>query len=67
MLMTRTAPLPLPHSVKNILVYVYKVHMCIYILRDLELTAFFFDIFFLPEKKSKRCERKPPIISNLKI
>ena len=29
-------------------------------------TAFFFKIFFLPKKKSKRCERKPPMISNLK-
>ena len=33
---------------------------------DLGLTAFFFNIFFLPKKKSKRCERKLPIISNLK-
>jgi len=29
------------------------------------MTAFFFNIFFLPKKKSKRCQRKPPIISNL--
>ena len=27
---------------------------------------FSFTYFFLPKKKSKRCERKPPIISNLK-
>jgi len=33
---------------------------------DLGLTAFFSDIFFLPNKKSKRCELKTPIISNLK-
>jgi len=33
---------------------------------DLGLTAFFFNIFDLSKKKSKRCERKPPIISNLK-
>ena len=33
---------------------------------DLGLTAFSFNIFFLPKKKSKRCERKPPIMSNLK-
>ena len=26
---------------------------------------FSFNKFFLPKKKSKRCERKPPIISNL--
>jgi len=38
----------------RIFVHVYKVHMCM-----------FFNIFFLPKKKSKRCERKPPIISNL--
>jgi len=29
------------------------------------LTFFFFFFLFFPEKKSKRCERKPPIISNL--
>ena len=31
----------------------------------LGLTAFFLSHFFFPKKKSKRCERKPPIISNL--
>jgi len=53
-----------------IFVYVYKVHMCMYMLgggmRSWTDTAFFFNIFFLPKKKSKRCERKPPMISNLK-
>ena len=29
------------------------------------ILLFFFNTFFLPKKKSKRCERKPPIISNL--
>jgi len=33
---------------------------------DLGLTAFFFNIFFLPKKKSKRCGRKSLIISNQK-
>ena len=33
---------------------------------DLGLSAIFFNIFFLPKKKSKICERKPQIISNLK-
>jgi len=54
-----------------VFVYVYKVHMCMYMLGGgmrswtARLTAFFFNIFFLPKKKSKRWERKPPIISNL--
>jgi len=33
---------------------------------DLGLTAFSFNILFLSDKKSKRCERKPQIISNIK-
>ena len=53
----------------HIFVYVYKVHMCIYMLRggmrSWTNCFFSFNIFFLPKKKSKRCERKPPIISNL--
>ena len=53
----------------HIFVYVYKAHMCMYMLGggiDLGLTPFAFDIFFLPEKNGKRCKRKPTIISNLK-
>ena len=53
----------------HIFVYVYKLHMCIYMLRggmrSWTNCFFSFNIFFLPKKKSKRCERKPPIISNL--
>jgi len=52
----------------HIFVYVYKVHMCIFMLRggirSWTKCFFFFNIFFLPKKKSKRCGRKPPIISN---
>jgi len=50
-----------------VFVYVYKVHMCMYMLGGgmLGLTAFSFNIVFLLKKKSKRCERKPLIISNL--
>ena len=52
----------------HMFVYVYKVHMCIYMLRGgiRSWTNCFFSLtYFLPKKKSKRCERKPPIISNL--
>jgi len=52
-----------------IFVYVYKVHMCIYMLRggmkSWTKLLFFFNMFLLPKNKSQRCERKPPIISNL--
>ena len=51
-----------------IFIYVYKVHMCMYMLGGgmrSWTNCFFFNIFFFPKKKSKRCERKPPIISNL--
>ena len=50
-------------------VYVYKVHMCMYMLAaGLESWTkcfLLFQIFFLSKKKSKRRERKPPIFSNL--
>jgi len=50
-------------------VYVYKVHMCMYMLAaGLESwtnCSLLFHIFSLSKKKSKRCERKSPIISNL--
>ena len=52
-----------------IFVYMYKVHMCMYMLGGgirFWTNCFFFNILFLPKKKSKRCERKPPIISNPK-
>ena len=53
----------------HIFVYVYKVHMCIYMLRggmkSWTKLLFFFNMFLLPKNKSQRCERKPPIISNL--
>ena len=53
----------------HIFVYVFQVHMCIYMLRGgmRSWTNCFFSLiyFFLPKKKSKRGERKPPIISNL--
>ena len=53
----------------HIFVYVYKIHMCIYMIRGGMRSRtncfFFFNMSFLPKKKSKRCERKPPIISNL--
>jgi hypothetical protein len=53
-----------------VFVYVYKVHICMYMLgggmRSLTNCFFFFKTFLLSTKKSKRCERKPPIISNLK-
>jgi len=62
-----------PHGLNlgiHIFVHVYKIHMCIYMLggRMKSWTKCFFllHIFFLSNKKSKRCERKPPIISNLK-
>jgi len=51
-----------------VFVYVYKVHMCMYMLGGgmrSWTNCFFFSIFFLSKKKNKRCERKPPIISNL--
>ena len=45
----------------QIFVYVYKVHMCMCMpgggMRS-RLTAFFFNIFLLSKKKSKRCEHK---------
>jgi len=50
-------------------VYVYKVHMCMYMLGGgmrSWTNCFFLQHFFLPKNKSKRCERKPPIISDLK-
>jgi len=53
-----------------IFVYVHKVHMCTYMLGSgmrSWTNCFFFNIFILLKKKSNRCERKPPIISNLKI
>jgi len=52
-----------------IFVYVYKVHMCMYRLGGgmrSWTNSFFWNIFFLSKKKSKRFECKPPIISNLK-
>jgi len=52
-----------------IFVFVYNVHMCMYMLRGgmrSWTNCFFLNIFFLPKKKSKRCERKPSIISHLK-
>jgi len=51
-----------------VFVYVYKVHMCMYMLGGgmrSWTNSFFFKHNFSSEKKSKRCERKPPIISNL--
>jgi len=48
---------------------VQSTHMYAYAKgRDeiLDKLLFFFNIFILSKKKSKRCERKPPIISNLK-
>ena len=57
----------------HMFVYVYKLqlYMCMYMLGGWmrSWTNCFFsnrDIVFLSKKKSKRCERKPPIISNLK-
>ena len=44
---------------KHIFVYVYKVHVCMYMLRG-RLRSWT-NCFFLPKKKSKRCERKLPI------
>ena len=51
-----------------IFVYVYKVHMYMYMLRGRmrSWTNCFFNLFSLPNKKIKTCERTPPIISNLK-
>jgi len=49
-------------------VYVYKVHMCKYMLGGgmrSWTNCFFLNICFLLKQKSKRCERKPLIISNL--
>jgi len=53
----------------HMFVYVYKVNMCTCMLgggMNLGLTIFSSNIVFLPKNKSKRCERKPLIISNLK-
>jgi len=53
----------------HIFVYLYKVNMCMYMqggwMRSWT-NRFFHKHIFLPKKKSKRCERNPPIISNLK-
>jgi len=52
----------------HIFVYVYKVHMCMYMLRGgmrSWTNCFFLEHIFLPKKKSKRCERIPLLISNL--
>ena len=53
-----------------IFIYVYNVHMCMYMLGGAGMRSwtncFFFNLFFLSGKKSKRCERKPPIISTVK-
>ena len=49
-------------------VYVYA-SVYVYARRRDEIlgpTSFFFNMLFLSKKKSKRCEHKPPIISNLK-
>jgi len=46
---------------KHTFIYVYKVHVCMYVLgggMKSGLAAFFFNIIFLPKKQSKRCERK---------
>ena len=49
--------------------YMCTKYICVYIRWeagwDLGLIAFSFNTLFLSKKKSKRCERKPPIISNL--
>jgi len=53
----------------HIFVYVYKVHMCRYMLGGgmrSWTNCFFLNIFCLPKKKNKRSERKTPIISNPK-
>jgi len=44
------------------------IYVCIYQKAgwDLGLTSFFLNINFVSKKKSRRCERKPMIISNLK-
>jgi len=52
-----------------IFVYVHKVHWCMFMLggRIRSWTNCFFLLhIFLSKKKTKRCERKPPIISSLK-
>jgi len=59
-----------------IFVYVCKVHMCMYVpvcmcmlgggMRFWDQLLFSSTYCFFREKKSKRCEHKPPIISNLK-
>jgi len=49
-----------------VFVHVCKVHMCMYMPGDRMRSwtnCFFFNIFFLSQKKSKRCERKPLITS----
>jgi len=56
---------------KHIFVYEYKIHMsrCMYMLGGVMRSwtnCCFLEHIFLPKKKSKRCELKPPIISNLK-
>jgi len=44
-----------------VLVYVYKVHMCVHMIGGgirywpTTVTAFFFNILFLSKKKSKKC------------
>ena len=52
-----------------ICICVQSIHLYVYTRRRdeiLDQLLFSFNIFFLSTKKSKRCERKPPIISNLK-
>jgi len=52
-----------------ICICVQSTHVYVYARRRDEIlgpTSFFFNMLFLSRKKSKRCERKPPIISNLK-
>jgi len=55
---------------KHVFVYVYKVHMCIYMLGGgmrSGLTAFFFNMKFLPKKQSKRCNHKTENSNQLEI
>jgi len=49
----------------HIFLYVYKVHMCMYMLRGgmRSWTNCFFLQHIFPSGKSKRCERKSTIIS----
>ena len=53
-----------------VFVYVCKVHICMYMLkgrmRSLTQCLFSSTFVFFSTKKSKRCQRKPPIISNLR-